>query len=148
MRLCLVVSALILVAACSSAPTSATARGPSVNGMWSATDTAQRVLTLTLIQTGDSIAGTGSIGAMALSIAGRNTGVAGCGCNCPCPLIMPVNLSIADASHDTLQVRGAFGGDSNHFNMLIRQSTGPAPGFPFDTADTVTMLRATLVANH
>ena len=117
---------------------------PSITGQWSATDATQREMVLVLMQTGDSVNGTGYVsGVTTLRAVGHNIPIPPCcGPSSPCPpcaLAFPVWLTIVDPAGDTLVAPGGtLGADT-----LDLYPNKPSKGFPFSRG-TITLARAVL----
>jgi hypothetical protein len=129
-----------LASACSRSNT--ISPGPSIAGEWAATDTTQRVMVLSLKQTGVNVSGAGTLGDSPLVTTGSNE-ISSCSCVCPCVYTRPVTLAIADPSGDTLHAEGALVGiaaTSDTLALSIFQRSGPPPGFPF-AGPTITLVR-------
>jgi len=119
--------------------------GPSMTGLWNASDTAQHHMVLQLTQKGDTISGEGWVNLIKenvldstdtlTAVQGHNVIWPPCcqpGETCaPCALMyeFPVSLTVADAKGDSLLVLGGFDGkDTNRVNIEVFTES---PGFPF-----------------
>lgn len=131
--------ALIACLACSSS--SETPKpGASITGTWNATDTANQVMTLDLVQTGGKVTGTGTVGGTPVVVSGTNQ-YTPCTCLCPCAPDFPISLAIADPTGDTLHAIGPLPEVSVGPELQLQASlTGPPPGFPF-TAGGFTLFK-------
>jgi hypothetical protein len=115
--------------------------GPSMTGQWYATDTLQRLLQLSLTQTGDTVRSNGFVvtGASIIdsgTVVGVNVirppccGADGvCPSPSPCPLAFAVSLTLVDAAGNHLNVNGGF--DGTNTNRFVVQGSDQSPNFPF-----------------
>jgi hypothetical protein len=153
MRSVSIALAIACVACSSSTGVDNTRRpGPSMKGMWSATDTLQQEIVLNLTQNDTGrVEGTGNIGADRLTAQGLNVIWPPCcqpGHACPpCALLFPIVLTVTDTSGAHLLLEGGF--DKEDSNTVDIQALGVSPGFPFAVATpppTLKLFRAHLVS--
>jgi len=110
-----------------------------MNGTWTATDSLQRVMSLTLTQRGDSIYGSGTVDGGAVTVLGANLWPDSCNLG-SCLRPVEVTLAVTDAASDTMFMGGFFGAGSNHVSIIGASEWPLLPGFPF-ALDTLTLVR-------